>query len=451
LDLPKLLFRVTLVTFVTVVPFVAGVYSAIEKNSGYRFVKRLDADVRGALTGVGEMSLLSPEHFLQPARGPGDGVTVNRRPDDGALILLSGFFEGGNELRLIRRDGSLVRRWPVKFSEIFPDPSHLPRPPVTDWNIDLHGALVLPDGSPVFNFEYGGLVKLDRCGNVVWTLAHETHHSVERAEGGGFWVPGRQRAGRKAESAFPPFQPPYKEDLLLKVSEAGAIEQEISVPGVLYENGLAPLLTATGGDFERGRSDRKELLHLNKIAELSSLDAQHFPGFEAGDLLLSIRNHNLLVVMDPGARKVRWWQVGPWIRQHDPEFVPDGTISIFNNNTYQTAFLEDQHADPAAPRDTNILRIDPRTGDTRVVFGGRPGQEMLSVLRGKHDLTADGGLLITEFEAGRVLETDASGQVVWEYVNRYDDDNVAEITEARLYPRDYFSVSDWTCGTGTHP
>jgi hypothetical protein len=54
LDLPTLLFRVTLVTFATVVPFVAGVYSAIDRNSGYRFVKRLDADVRGARTGVGE-------------------------------------------------------------------------------------------------------------------------------------------------------------------------------------------------------------------------------------------------------------------------------------------------------------------------------------------------------------------------------------------------------------
>ena len=29
-------------------------------------------------------------------------------------------------------------------------------------------------------------------------------------------------------------------------------------------------------------------------------------------------------------------------------------------------------------------------------------------------------------------------------------DDVAEITEARLYPRGRFSVSDWTCGTGTH-
>jgi hypothetical protein len=448
MDVPKLLFRASLVAFVVVVPYVAGVYSALHENSGYRAVKRADESIRESIAGIEETSFFVPEHFLQWSRQPGDGVTINLRPDDGALILLSGFFDGGNELRLIRRDGSVVRRWPVKFSELFPAPDHLRHPPATDWNIDLHGALVLPDGSPVFNFEYGGLVKLDRCGNVAWTLAHETHHSVERAEGGGFWVPGRRRLN-KGPSAFPPFPVPYKEDLLLKVSEAGAIEQEISLPEILYENGLAPLMTATGEDFTRGKSSRRELVHLNKIAELQSGDAASFPAFQAGDLLLSLRNHNMLLVVDPHARKVRWWQIGPWIRQHDPEFSADGTITIFNNNTYAQGMLDEERSDPKAPRLTNILRFDPRTGASTVVFGERPGQEMLSVLRGKHDLTAEGGVLVTEFEAGRVLEADATGRIVWEYVNRYDADNVAEITEARLYPRDYFSVSDWSCADGT--
>ena len=56
-----------------------------------------------------------------------------------------------------------------------------------------------------------------------------------------------------------------------------------------------------------------------------------------------------------------------------------------------------------------------------------------------------GGLLITEFEGGRVLETDTPGQVIWEYINRYDQDEVAELTEARVYPVNYFEVTDWSC------
>ena len=70
---------------------------------------------------------------------------------------------------------------------------------------------------------------------------------------------------------------------------------------------------------------------------------------------------------------------------------------------------------------------------------------MLTVIRGKHEVTASGGLLITEFDGGRVFETDSAGRTVWEYVNRYDAEDVAEITEARVYPASYFNVSDWAC------
>jgi len=50
-----------------------------------------------------------------------------------------------------------------------------------------------------------------------------------------------------------------------------------------------------------------------------------------------------------------------------------------------------------------------------------------------------------EFEGGRVFEVDAEGNTVWEYVNRYNDEYVAEVTGARLLDADYFKVTDWSC------
>ncbi|MGH6901957.1 MAG: hypothetical protein ACREIR_04390, partial [Geminicoccaceae bacterium] len=81
----------------------------------------------------------------------------------------------------------------------------------------------------------------------------------------------------------------------------------------------------------------------------------------------------------------------------------------------------------------------------RVVFGGKKNQELFSIYRGKVDSTPSGGLIITEFEGGRAIEIDRGGNVVWEYLNRYDLDEVAEITEARVYPATYFTVTDWAC------
>ncbi len=123
-----------------------------------------------------------PTHFLEPCLYEGAGVTINRIQNPSDYVFMSGFFDGNNEMRLLRRDGKIITRWTMRFSEIFPDPDHLLHPPATDWNTYIHGACLLPDGSVVFNFEYGGLVKLDRAGNVVWTLPRETHHSLERAE-----------------------------------------------------------------------------------------------------------------------------------------------------------------------------------------------------------------------------------------------------------------------------
>jgi hypothetical protein len=430
--------------------FAAGMYSGVTKNAAYSVVRDLRQKARvGLQTVIQEAPVLiraRPEWQLQPARYAGSGVTINDTQDDD-LVLLAGFFDDGNELRLIRRDGSIVARWPVAFSKIFTDTRHIYEPPATDWNTDTHGALILPDGSVVFVFEYMGLVKLDRCGALEWKLAEPVHHSLERAEGGGYWVPGRNYVLKEATARFPPFSVPYFEDTILKVSENGEILAKMSFVELLYRTGMEAWLTATHGSDSEQRMDG-EILHLNKVAELKSGMAADFPKFAAGDLLLSVRELNMILVVDPSLQHVKWRRVGPWIRQHDPEFKTGGLISVFNNNAYKTVFGPDNpfmRSDPTIPRVSNILEIDPTTDEHRRVYGGVKAQAMLSVIRGKHELTARGGLLITEFEGGRVFETDAAGRTIWQYINRYDEDEVAEITEARIYPADYFTVSDWSC------
>jgi hypothetical protein len=426
--------------------FVAGtVYGAFDERASYALFH-----VRNAVAAVYQetdtLLGLEPVHYLQPARHSGDGVTVNAVKVDEDLVLMTGFFGDANELRLIRRDGEILARWPAHFTQLFPDTGHLKEPPATDWNIDLHGAVMLPDGSVIFNFDYGGLVKMDRCGKVLWTLNHPTHHSVERAEEGGFWVPGRRFHDTPGNSPFPPFEPPFSEDTIMRVSDDGEILSELSVPDLLYENGLEALLTATGHSFDAGMFWDNELVHLNKIDELSSDIADDFPMFDAGDLLISLRTLNTILVVDPDTAKVKWWRTGPWVRQHDPEFKAGGTIVLFNNNTYRSIFGWQPGGEVTLlDRTSNIIEVDPVNGDHRVLYGDEDGQSFFTVIRGKLQLTRRGGLMITEFEGGRAFEVDPAGRVVWEYINRYDETRITELTEARLYSADHFEVSDWSC------
>jgi hypothetical protein len=454
LDVSKILFYAISITGLLSLTFAFGLYSAAKNTVVYETVKALKNSVEESLNLVSEeastLTKVHPKHFLAPARYDGSGVTVNDFADsEEELIFLSGFFNESNELRLIQRDGTVIVRWPVSFSEIFPDTSHLNKPPLwkapeTDWNIDIHGALALPDGSVVFNFEYGGLVKLDRCGNIVWTLGRSSHHSVERAESGGFWVPGRRYVSSENDSPFPPFETPFKEDTIMKVSEGGKVLTEISVPKLFYDNGLEALLTATGHWFKRKMHWDREIVHLNKIEELSSTIAKDFPMFEAGDLAISLREQNLVMVINPHTGKIKWWRIGPWLRQHDPEFASNGKIIVFNNNDYSSTF-KNKVSDGNILYISNIVELDIASDEYRIIYGGKKGEELATRLRGKHELTRNGGLLVTEYEGGRVFETDATGRIIWEYINRYDSDEVAEISEARVYPASYFRVSDWSC------
>jgi len=452
LNISKIFFYATIIIVAFSISFGYGLYSGVRENWIVKLVRSIKADVVVVLEEITNLSKTRPIHFLQPARYEGSGVTINKIANDkGELVFLSGFFEDSNEIRLIQRNGEIVARWIVRFSEIFPDPGHLKSPPATDWNIDIHGAVALPDGAVVFNFENGGLVKLDRCGDVIWTLARTSHHSIDLAEDGGFWVPGRNYYNTDQTSPFPPFIPPFSEDTIMKISHDGTIVTEISVPKLFYDNDLDFLLTSTGESIGPKQKWDEELLHLNKITELKSNIADDFPSLNAGDLLLSLRQYNMIFAVDPNEKIIKWWKIGPWKRQHDPEFIPGGKIIVFNNNIYRSAFGNGPDLSSLdIARVSNIIEFDTVTGKHKIIYGEKRNQELLSVIRGKHEYMSHGGLLITEFEGGRVLETDTSGQIVWEYINRYNQDEVAELTEARLYSTNYFNVTNWSCETKTN-
>lgn len=386
-----------------------------------------------------------PDDLLERRRYDGDGVTrFDEKRAVPGLTFMAGFFGDTNELRLIELDGTIVRRWPAPYYDFFQSTDHIAPErlvPARDWNANIHGSLALPDGSVVFNYNYNGTVKLDRCGEVVWTVRRMTHHALERASDGGFWVPARQYVETGGD--FPLFEGPYEEDFIYKLSAEGDVLSEISVPKLLFDRGLLPLWLANGQFWVRN-IPTNELVHLNDIEELSEELAPAFPMFEAGDLMVSLRQLNLIFVVDPDTHEIKWHKTGPWIRQHDPDFLADGTISIFNNNA-------DDTDDGSILGGSSIMVVDPATGVVKTVYGGTPDQPMYTHLRGVHQYLAGGNILITEDGGGRVLEVDARGEVVWEYVNRYDEESVARVSNAIRYPRDYFTVEDWSCGEAGDP
>jgi len=447
-DLPKIIFIFCLIAIVFGGTYLLG---AVSYRNNLPPMKQLITAYRMLFVENSPVARAPRGAHMQPSRGQGDGVTVNEAPDQGSLISLVGFFEEQTQLRLIRRDGTLVHKWSLDYLEHFPDPEARHCRMSNPLSTDVHGAHVTPQGDVIFNYEYCGTVKLDQCGEVLWTINKPTHHSVVPAEAGGYWILGRKIWPVAAEpDRFPPFstfvtERHIQEDTLMRVAEDGEILEEVSIPEKMVESGLQALLTANGENFVlRKPAPRIELVHSNKAAELSSEIADAFPLFKAGDIAISMRELNLVIVMDRDTKEVKWYQTGPWLRQHDPEFRPDGRISIFNNNTYHTSYEFDQTI-LSRPFTTNIMVIDPVTRKTEVVYGEKPGQELFSVIRGQHELLENDGILIIEFDAGRILEVNAEREIVWEYVNRYNDDYVGEIVNAAVHPAEYFQADFNSC------
>ncbi len=156
--------------------------------------------------------------------------------------------------------------------------------------------------------------------------------------------------------------------------------------------------------------------------------ASAFPMFEAGDVLISLRELNLVAVVDPESGRMKWWRHGPWFKQHDPDFEPDGTITVFDNGT--------------GTGSSKIRRVRPVDGaDVETVFAGSKEVPFYTWRRGKHQTLPDGNILLTEAEGGRVLEVTPEGELVWERHMVWNAEKNLIITEARFVPEDFFKDS----------
>jgi hypothetical protein len=288
---------------------------------------------------------------------------------------------------LIDPEGKVVHTWRLSTDE-------LPGTAESNYRKILYGVSVFPDGSVIFLMENdpAGIVKVDYRSQVLWTLPGTFHHSVSLTDDGGFWTFG----GNMGD--FDPV-------LTLVDAGTGKVRRTINMMDVRAANRNMHIF-----DLQQMK-DVESSTHANAIEALPPRLANAFPGFKPGDLLVSYSTTNLLFVLDPVSLKVKWWRGGLWDRQHDPHWNPDGSISVFSNNTRDVERGTRHHSD--------IVAIDPVTSNSRILIHGQD-YEFLCMFNGRQQLTDAGTLLITSSTQGRVFEVDRAGRVVFEFVNSYD-------------------------------
>lgn len=358
------------------------------------------------------------------------------KPYEGLNLVTKATSNDNLTAEIIDSQGKVVHKWDINWFEMWPNPDHLPKNilPKEKPGCQIHGAVVMENGDLVFNFDYLGLIRIDREGKVVWRLPYMTHHSLHRHDDGNLWVSGR-RYHTESTPELPHLEPPIFEETLLEVSPEGKILREWSVPKILRDNGYSALLYLTPfKDFalklNRGSGkDRNDILHMN--------DVEPFPltmeegVFERGDVMLSLRNINSIVVFNADTGKIKTIITGDFIQHHDPDFIDGNTISVFDNNRNNSLNPDDAKS--------RIWLISLKDNTSKVFFEGSAEQPFYTIAMGKNQWLPNGNLLITESVSGRGFEINQEGEIVWQYVNYVDREQgiVGIVSEVQRLPIEY--------------
>ncbi|HEY0946608.1 MAG TPA: arylsulfotransferase family protein [Opitutaceae bacterium] len=364
-----------------------------------------------------------PWYYIETAHA---SPTTQPKPGNGqpGLTLIAGIGPKNRHFAaVVDQDGRTINHWDLDWFKLWPESAHLddevrPRSPPGPV---VHGLQLMEDGGLVFNFEALGMVRVDVRGNVVWRLPLATHHSLERDGNGNFWTSVR-RTHKAADPRLPNFQPPFFEYTIVEISPEGRVLREESIVDLLQENGLQGLLylatyydetTQIGGDT----------FHLNDV---EPFPAHMTPGFfRPGDVMVSLRRANAVIVFDLPARKVRYVSIGGFLRQHDPDFVDGNSISVFDNNNLGGREQGFQ---------SRVVLEKAPEGERRVAFAGTAERPFYTEIMGKHQWLPNGNLLLVESRGGRVVEVDPDGDIVWEYVNLVEAGVAGLVSEGMRLP-----------------
>ncbi|MEE8512777.1 MAG: arylsulfotransferase family protein [Acidiferrobacterales bacterium] len=308
---------------------------------------------------------------------------------------------------LIDSNGKVINTWHLSTDG-------LPLSSEPDIRKNMYGVDILADGSVIFLMqeEGGGIIKIDYCGDIVWTLDGSYHHAVSLTGEGSFWTL------EGSQGAFDPI-------LALIDVNTGKVLKRIDMRNVRAANPDTHIF-----DLQR-QKNADHAAHGNDIDPLPKHLVAEFPQFARGDLLISYHTTNLVFVLDPNTLKIKWWRIGPWDRQHDPDWNLGGYISVFSNNQRGVG----EHS--------NIIAIDPQTIKfENMVAGSR--YEFFSRINGMHEVTNAGTILVTSTTQGRIFEVNGDGKVVFDFVNLFDADvnQTLHVSNARFLGPEFFQFEE---------
>ncbi|MCA9401187.1 MAG: hypothetical protein KC713_06145, partial [Candidatus Omnitrophica bacterium] len=364
------------------------------------------------------------------------GITVQTEHVQPGYLLISRLSaeQNKNIIELMDKStGKVWHTWSPTYEDIYHDPS------VPFANDDAQSVInmrfthpyLFEDGSLAFIAIGGRVVRVDKESKVMWQTKHHFHHAINVDHDGNLWVPAKIRPSPyKLHPIVSPLSEDYEdqksdfeEESLVQMSPGGEILKEISVLDILLDNGLKSHIVSK---WTSKFSD--DPTHLNDIQPVlkDTLFAKK------GDLFLSMRSNNLVLLYRPSTHKVLWHQAGPWIAQHDVTIDNDEEITVLSNDLPLDPF--DKHMQSA------VMTYNFKTKTVKEKYR-KPIMEsqFYAWSQGLQTVLPNGNVLLEETVRSRILELSFEG-VEWEYINRFDQDHLGNLGWSRFLMKEQVNL-----------
>ncbi len=123
-----------------------------------------------------------------------------------------------------------------------------------------------------------------------------------------------------------------------------------------------------------------------------------------GDILISVRELNLVGVLDSKKERLYWiWGPNRLSRQHHPTLLNNGNILVFDNGPDRNY--------------SRVIELNPILKEIKWEYKSQRPEDFFSSIRGWCQRLPKGNTLITESNKGRVFEVTKDGSLVWEFYN----------------------------------
>jgi len=385
------------------------------------------SDLQGEIDRLRALGYLSGSDLAPDTTGVRINVPDVAQP--GLNLYTSGH---APEAVLMDMDGAVLHRWEYPFEEVWPPASFTDRPGY--FEVDYwRRAHLYPNGDLLAIYEGFGIIKLDRDSNLLWSFPRAAddsldadpgaHHDVFVDDEGLIYV--LTRFAHVVERVNPGW--PILEDFITVLSADGEVVDSFSL---LEAFERSPFKTLLGRMQERG-----DVFHTNTLEIFDGRHAEVAPIFRKGNALISVRELNVIAIVDMQRREVVWAVTGLGNKPHQPTLLDNGNMLLFDNF--------------AGERASKVIEFDPLTQQVTWEYPGENGGAFFSATCGSNQRLANGNTLITETDRGRAFEVDADGYIVWEFLNPQragdDDELIASLFEVVRLPPGY--ASSWLGGS----